>query len=190
MNSLKRKESASPSPSKRHSRKSSNNVPKIFDPYAYYKPNSGVSKEEIVEIKRAFDLFDDDNDGSITPKDLADAYNEMGMNANNKVIYQILAELDHDNSGMIDFDEFIQLATARPDFKPTRNELMKIFRIFDIGSKGKISKQDLKKIADELGQETSDDELKKMMRKADRNDDGFVDFDDFCLITCGKTFDA
>lgn len=162
---------------------------KIFDITPYYDPRLGVTKEEIMEIKKAFDIFDSDGNGSINPKELADAYQEMGMATNSKMIYQLLAELDKDNSGVLDFDEFLKLATRRSEFKPNKQELMKVFRIFDITGKGKISKGDLKKIAEELGEEMSDEELKKMIKKADKDDDGFVTFNDFCLVTYGKTFD-
>ena len=177
------------SPKPRHQKSMSNSSFKVFDPTPYMDPKLGLSREEIMEIKKAFDIFDDDGSGTISPKELADAFVEFGMSPNNKVIYHILAELDHDNSGVIDFGEFLRLAASRSEFRPTRKELMKVFKIFDIGNKGKISKSDLKKIADELGQEMTEEELKKMLRKADRNDDGFVDFDDFCIITFGKTFE-
>ena len=178
------------SKSPKRNKSTSSNIPgsplkKFFDPTPYYNPRSGVSKEEIIEIKKAFDLFDNDDDGSINPRELADAYLEMGLNANNKIIYSILGELDR----VIDFKEFVALATVRPDFTPSRIELLKVFRIFDIHGQGKISKQDLKKLSEELGEEMSDEELKKMIKKADRDDDGFVTFDDFCMITFGRTYD-
>lgn len=187
---MNQKTAPQPYSSPRKSRKASSpdSPLKIFDPTPYLDPKLNITKEEVMEIKRAFDVFDTDLSGSITPKELEEAFMEMGMNPNHKIIYHILAELDHDNTGEIDFKEFLKLAVSRSEFRPTRRELMKIFKIFDIGGKGKISKQDLKRIAEELGQELSDDELKKMIRKADRDDDGFVDFDDFCLITFGKTF--
>lgn len=162
---------------------------KAFDPTPYLNPKYNVSKQEIIEIKKAFDIFDTDGSGSIDPKELAEAFSEMGMNTNNKLIYQILAELDKDGSGVIDFEEFMKMAIVRTEFKPSKKELMKIFKIFDVSKKGRISQADLKKIADELGQEMTDEELRKMIKKADKDDDGLVNFEDFCLITFGKTFE-
>ena len=185
---MKRKEAQASKPVKNEVTSSVSPV-KAFDPTPYMDPRFNVSREEIIEIKKAFDIFDVDGSGTITPKELGDAFAEMGMSSNQKVIYHILSELDRDNSGVIDFGEFLKLAVLRTEFKPNRRELLKIFKIFDIWNKGKISKQDLKKIADELGQEMTDDELKKMIRKADRDEDGFVNFEDFCIITFGKTFE-
>lgn len=180
----------SPQPSKQPQPEKVPSSPlKIFNPDPYFDPKSGMTREEIIEIKRAFDIFDSDKNGTINPKELADAYAEMGMATNNKLIYKILAELDQDNSGGLDFEEFLKLAIRRHNLAPNKNELMRFFKIFDVGGKGKISKQDLKKISEELGEEMSDEELRKMIRKADRDDDGFVTFDDFCLITFGKTFE-
>lgn len=39
-----------------------------FDPEQYVKPN--LPKEEVLEIKNAFDIFDNDKSGSIDPAEL------------------------------------------------------------------------------------------------------------------------
>lgn len=44
----------------------------------------------------------------------------MGFGGQNKFVYQILAELDADQSGGIDFPEFLKLATAKISDKDTR----------------------------------------------------------------------
>ena len=47
-------------------------------------------------------------------------------------MYQILAELDDDQSGGIDFAEFLRLATAKLSDKDSRAEIEKVWGSFDV----------------------------------------------------------
>ena len=79
-----------------------------------------LPREEVIEIKQAFDIFDEDLSGMIDPAELKDAFINLGFTGQNKFVYQILAELDEDQSGGIDFDEFLKLATAKISEKDSR----------------------------------------------------------------------
>jgi Ca2+-binding EF-hand superfamily protein len=56
----------------------------------------------------------------------------LGFQGKNKFIYQILAELDDDQSGGIDFAEFLRLATAKLNDKDSRAEVDKVWGSFDV----------------------------------------------------------
>lgn len=58
---------------------------------------------------------------------------------------------------------------------------MKAFQLFK-GSSGKISFEDLKAVARELGENMSDEELQEMIREADKDDDGEVSEEEFMRI--------
>lgn len=57
---------------------------------------------------------------------------KLGFSGQNKFVYQILAELDEDQSGGIDFPEFLRLATSKISEKDSRAEVNKVFNSFDI----------------------------------------------------------
>ena len=88
--------------------------------------------EEVKDIKVAFDVFDSDSSGTVDPKELKAAFEQLGFEGNNKFVYQILAELDDDNSGGIDFAEFLRLATAKIEDKSSRQDTDKIWQSFDV----------------------------------------------------------
>jgi centrin-1 len=60
-----------------------------------------LSREEVKEIKQAFDIFDNDGSGIMDPSELKDAFINLGFTGQGKFVYQILAELDEDQSGGI-----------------------------------------------------------------------------------------
>ena len=94
--------------------------------------NALLSKDEVIEIKQAFDIFDGDGSGVIDPQELKRAFIEMGFaEGGGKFIYQILAELDEDGSGGIEFEEFVRLASAKTTEKDSRQDINKVFGAFD-----------------------------------------------------------
>lgn len=50
-----------------------------------------IPREEVIEIKQAFDIFDDDLSGTIDPSELKEAFIKLGFSGQNKFVYQILA---------------------------------------------------------------------------------------------------
>ena len=90
-----------------------------------------VPVEEVRDIKTAFDIFDSDLSGIVDPQELKHAFEQLGFAGSNKFIYQILAELDDDQSGGIEFPEFLRLATAKLGEKDSRAEIDKVWSSFD-----------------------------------------------------------
>ena len=133
-------------------------VCKNFDPKDY-TTKTGLSEHEIIEIKDAFDLFDTDGSGSIDPKELRAAMQSLGFEAKNQTIYQMITDLDKNKSGNIDFEEFLDMMTARMSDKDTREDVTKVFRLFDDDNTGKVSLKNLKRVARELGETMTDEEL-------------------------------
>jgi Ca2+-binding EF-hand superfamily protein len=91
-----------------------------------------IPVEEVRDIKTAFDIFDGDLSGVVDPQELKAAFEQLGFGGQNKFVYQILAELDDDQSGGIDFAEFLRLATAKLSDKDSRTEVDKVWTSFDI----------------------------------------------------------
>ena len=91
-----------------------------------------IPVEEVRDVKVAFDIFDGDLSGIVDPQELKHAFEQLGFAGSNKFVYQILAELDDDQSGGIDFAEFLRLATAKMSDKDSRAEIEKVWGSFDV----------------------------------------------------------
>ena len=150
--------------------------------------NGVLLRDEVLEIKAAFDLFDHDGSGSIDPLELKDAFAALGFTGSNKFVYLIIAELEENGDGTIGFDEFIKLATAKPTNQDSRAEVSKIFKAFDYNRMGKFSVIELKKVALDLGENVDDEEIEDMFERADLDRDGFVTGEDFYNIMTHKVY--
>lgn len=67
----------------------------------------------------------------IDPAELKAAFESLGFKGPQKLIYQVLGEIDDDNSGGIDFKEFLKIATAKPSDKDNKREVEKIYKMYD-----------------------------------------------------------
>jgi calcium-dependent protein kinase len=65
-------------------------------------------------VRRAFDYFDVDGDGSITVQEFEDAFKKMSdvERANLGDIGELIASADTDGDGCIDFNEFMAMMKA------------------------------------------------------------------------------
>merc|ERR1712232_1551752 len=97
-------------------------------------------------------------------------------------IKKMISDIDTDGSGNIDFQEFLEMMTAKMSQKDSREEILKAFRLFDDDETGKNSFKNLKRVAKELGERMTDEELQEMIDEADRDGDGEVNEEEFLRI--------
>ncbi|XP_063909615.1 uncharacterized protein LOC135127162 isoform X2 [Zophobas morio] len=141
-----------------------------------------LTEEQKHDIKEAFDLFDTDGTGKIDAKDLKVAIRALGFEPKKEEIKKMIADVDVKGTGKLSFDDFVQLMTLKMAEKDSKEEIMKAFRLFDDDETGKISFKNLKRVAKELGENLTDEELQEMIDEADRDGDGEINQEEFLRI--------
>uniref|UniRef100_A0A1W7RAW0 Calglandulin n=1 Tax=Hadrurus spadix TaxID=141984 RepID=A0A1W7RAW0_9SCOR len=141
-----------------------------------------LTEEQKQDIKEAFDLFDAEGTGYIEGKELKVAMRALGFEPRKEEIKLIVAEIDKNKLGKIGFDDFVTLMTTKMAEKDTNEEILKAFQLFDIDNTGKISFDNLKSVAKELGENLTDEELQEMITEADKDGDGLVNQEEFLHI--------
>lgn len=159
----------------------------VYNPSNYVRPD--LSIEDVTNIKKAFDLVDEDGSGVVSPSEIIKQFDKIGLTQKSQLIYQIVGEWDKDHSGGLDFEEFLKIVSQKStNSGNSREDLMKYFDFFDENKDGKITWNELKKVAEYLGEEMSDDEVKEMFNKADLDADGLVTQEDFYNIVNGAGY--
>lgn len=146
------------------------------------KKRTELTEEQKQEIKEAFDLFDTDGSGSIDAKELKVAMRALGFEPRKEEIRKMIQDVDRDGTGTIDFPEFLDMMTAKMAERDPREEMLKAFRLFDDDETGKISFKNLKRVAKELGENMTDEEIQEMIDEADRDGDGEIAEEEFMRI--------
>jgi len=91
----------------------------------------------------------------------------------------MITDVDSDGSGQVEFPEFLAMMTAKMGDNDTKEEINKVFKLYDDDNTGKISLTNLKRVAKELGENLTEEEIQGMLDHADRDGDGEVHADDF-----------
>ena len=141
-----------------------------------------LTEEQKQEIKEAFDLFDTDGSGAIDAKELKVAMRALGFEPKKEEIKRIMDEVDREGTGRIDFQAFMDMMQDRMAERDPVEEMKKAFKLFDVDSKGAITIKDLKRVAKELGENMTEEELTEMIEEADRSGSGNVSEEDFIKI--------
>jgi len=113
-------------------------------------------------------LFDTDGSGTIDAKELKVAMRALGFEPSKEEIRKLISQIDKDKDGNVDFSEFLTMMTMKMGERDSKEEMVKAFRLFDDDESGKISFRNLKRVAMELGESITDEELQEMIDEADR----------------------
>ena len=149
-----------------------------------------LTNEEVREIGIIFRTFDADGSGNIEVAELKNAMKALGMNKSKEELKEIMENADKDGSGDIDLQEFKVLMADMMKKRPIKDELKKVFRIYDDDDNGFIEFDNLRTVADTLAEEAEDgptvpiddDSVRNMILVADRKGKGVVDLDDFLYV--------
>merc|ERR1712005_31035 len=132
------------------------------------KKKTGLSEEQVEEIREAFSLFDSDASGAIDVRELKAAMRALGFEVKNEELKKMVTDVDNDGNGTIEFSEFLSMMTAKMGEKDSREDIEKVFKLFDSDSSNKITFNNLARVAQELGETIDDEELQDMINQADR----------------------
>ena len=146
------------------------------------KKQKELTEDQKQEIKEAFDLFDTDGSGAIDAKELKVAMRALGFEPKKEEIEKMISDVDDDGSGSIEYEEFLKMMTHKILNRDPKDEFLKAFKLFDDDETGGISFKNLKRVAKELGERLSDEEIQEMLDEADKDGDGVINEEEWLRI--------
>mmetsp|Transcript_33201 Transcript_33201/g.86020 ORF Transcript_33201/g.86020 Transcript_33201/m.86020 type:complete len:164 (-) Transcript_33201:34-525(-) len=142
-----------------------------------------LTEEQKQDLKEFFDAYDADGSGSIDDKELKIMMRDFGLNLSTEELIAMILEVDEDGSGEMEFVEFIQLMRPKVLGQDPENEILKAFPLFaEKPDAEKITYNDLRRLADDLGTPFTDHDLLEMIDEADTYGMGGVTREDFVNV--------
>merc|ERR1711907_720250 len=133
-------------------------------------------------IKEAFELFDTDGSGSIASGELKVAMKALGFEPKPGEIEKLIHSVDDDGDGEMDYDDFERMMERKILDKDQKDDLLKAFSLIDDDQTGKISLKNLKRVAKELGETMSEEELLEVIAESDTDGDGELSVEEFLAV--------
>ncbi|XP_071756009.1 calcium-binding protein 5b [Centroberyx gerrardi] len=143
-----------------------------------------LTHDEIEELREAFVEFDKDKDGFISCKDLGNLMRTMGYMPTEMELIELSQNINMNLGGRVDFEDFVELMTPKLLAETAGmiglKELKDAFKEFDMDGDGSITSDELRHAMMKLlGEQTNKSEIDAVVREADNNGDGTVDFEEF-----------
>ncbi|XP_004236098.1 probable calcium-binding protein CML15 [Solanum lycopersicum] len=153
---------------------------------------SRLHVDQLDQLRNIFSRFDMDDDGSLTHLELAALLRSLGLKPNGDQIHVLLAKMDSNGNGSVEFDELVNAIT--PDLineqvLVSQGQLLEVFQSFDRDGNGYITLAELAGSMAKMGQPLSYRELTEMIKEADVDGDGVISFNEFATVMARSAAD-
>lgn len=144
----------------------------------YFIVNNMATKEEKNDLMKTFKALDTNGDGQLSKDELMKGYHAKNLgDITEDDIDAMLGKLDNNQSGVIDYTEFVGAAIDREKLL-SKQRVEACFRLFDKDKSGTITKSELK-VMFGGGSKVDDEVWNDLIKEVDINGDGEISFSEF-----------
>ncbi|CAK7318841.1 Calmodulin-like protein 6 [Vulpes lagopus] len=148
-----------------------------------------LTAEQIKEYKGVFEMFDEEGNGEVKTGELERLMSLLGINPTKSELASMAKDVDRDNKGFFNCDSFLALMGIYWEKAQNQEgELRAAFRVFDKEGKGYIDWDTLKYVLMNAGEPLNEVEAEQMMKEADKDGDGTIDYEEFVAMMTGESF--
>jgi len=108
------------------------------------KNQSGITSDEYSDIKESFEYFDKDKDGKLNALDFFGVLKFLGENFTEQGAQELLNQLDIDNDGLLNFDEYKKYIVNKRSDKDTAEAYAQAFEII-AGGRPFVTEEELRR---------------------------------------------
>ncbi|CAI9274786.1 unnamed protein product [Lactuca saligna] len=151
-----------------------------------------LDDEQLGELREIFRSFDRNNDGSLTQLELGSLLRSLGLTPSPDQLDALIQKADTNSNGLVEFSEFVALVA--PELLPakspyTDDQMKQLFKMFDRDGNGYITAAELAHSMAKLGHALTAEELTGMIKEADTDGDGRINFQEFSRAITSAAFD-
>ena len=103
----------------------------------------------------------------------------LGQNPTEADLQDMINEVDTDDSGTMEFAEFLAMMSSSGKDADIEDELKEAFRVFDKDGNGYISAAELRHVMTYLGEKLTDEEVDDIIGEGDVDGDGQLNYEEF-----------
>jgi calmodulin len=140
-----------------------------------------LTQADIDKCREAFERFDKDGSGSIDAWELKETLKAMGQNPTEEEVFQMLAQVDDDGSGTIDFPEFLKVIEQQKEAMEAQGDETDVHAAWVAmgGEPDKSGEVDVEKLRRTIKAFELTIDIDKLIVETDTDGSGFIDYEEF-----------
>ena len=138
-----------------------------------------------LDLRKPFAQFDKNGDGRLNHEEFQQGIASIGVKVSKEEMDALLAHFDHDNSGYIEFQEFVwqffnrrklvsQWRLQRGPGKRSENAMLNSFYKYDIDGSGKLGRTEFRLAIEDVGLKLAEWEVMSLADRFDADGDGLI----------------
>ena len=145
-----------------------------------------LNVDQVKILKRVFNLYSDKS-GILDLKEILGAMRESELDLKFPLVYDLIAQINASKyKNGITFEQLLDEINKRLEDRESEESIERSFSCFTGNSdKQKIGADDIKQVADDIGEELTEDQSKRIIGRIAKNGKN-VDFDEFYMVMTKK----
>merc|ERR1711998_80870 len=154
----------------------------------YEDVGKGLNDMQRELFEDAFRMFDKDGSGTIDCSEFRDVCRQIGIIPTDSELQMMIEEIDTDNSGDIDMDEFVNAISNKMVDAESEDHIRAAFQMFDNDDSGHLSRDEIHEVLLHLGDNLTPDVIDKLISIADVDSDGQIDAKEFVAMVLDRPY--
>ncbi|GAQ84349.1 calmodulin [Klebsormidium nitens] len=140
-----------------------------------------LTQAEIDGCREAFSRFDRDGSGTIDATELRATLEALGQKPTDEELFLMIAQVDEDNSGEIEFPEFLKVIENQKKVLAAMGDETDTLDAFialggESDKRGQISTEKLRAVIKDFGLTI---DIEQLIKETDLDGSGFIDYEEF-----------
>ena len=146
-----------------------------------------LSRKELGAVKKMFRLFQD-REGTIDPHEVILSMQTLRLNEKSPIIYELFEEFDtpENSKNRLDYEQFVDILSSKLSDKDSQKAIERYYEAFlNETNKESIDFDVIKKVAKDVGDDISDEQIRKMLERCGKNGKD-ITFEEFYEVMTKK----
>jgi len=145
-----------------------------------------LDEEQVRRIRRVFNIYADQS-GIAKPSDILEGMREAGIDEKNPIIFELISQLNTlEFKNGIKLEQLIEEIEKKLADRESEEAIDRMFQYYvENPNKQTITSEDIKRLANEIGEDMDDDQARRIINKVASNGRDLT-FDEFYTVMTKK----
>lgn len=133
--------------------------------------------DQASQLREEFNKIDTESTGKITTKDIGKLLENLDIEHTDEKLQEILTKNNIKETEKITFDKFLSIYNEFVKDNHKKEDFVAALKVFDGDNDGKITRDELSMLLDNLGESITQEDQNELIEQADPENSGLIEFE-------------